>query len=395
MLPVLSRGRYWCRCGKAEQGVGVRGDLRSFRVFGRLVGEWWREPVDYSAYVQYFAKRSMASAIRVMIGAGIGLISIITVAGLLPAAEPALTTPKVVVVIFAFVNAFWAVMWCVRPWPTRRQSRAFVVTSDVGIAAVGLTGSSWLMALFALNCFALISVYLMFFDGPKALTLHTILILATTVAFIALASADHALGGAVAGRILGAVVPVIATPLGIQFGIRTLRNDANESAIDPLTGLLNRRGLHLHFGDLLASGAAASGDAVVVVIVVDLDRFKEVNDTYGHTVGDRVLVRCARLITAAAGDRALIARVGGEEYAVVDIAVPGRGAETAEAIRRAIAAGGSPDVTASVGVTSADHAHFVVANERPQLVLDTLIARADHAMFHAKRNGGNATHQVE
>lgn len=75
-------------------------------MFGRLVGEWWREPVDYSAYVQYFAKRSMAGAIRVMIGAGIGLISIITVAALLPAAEPALTTPKVVVIVFAGVNAF-------------------------------------------------------------------------------------------------------------------------------------------------------------------------------------------------------------------------------------------------------------------------------------------------
>lgn len=361
-------------------------------MFGRLVGGWWREPVDYSAYVQYFAKRSMTGAIRVMIGAGIGLISIITVAGLLPAVEPALTTPKVVVVIFAVVNTFWAVMWCVRPWPTRRQSRAFIVTSDVGIAAVALTGSSWLMGLFALNCFALISVYLMFFDGPKALTLHTIFILATTVAFIALASADHALGEAVAGRILGAVVPVIATPLGIQFGIRTLRNDANESAIDPLTGLLNRRGLHLHFSDLLAAGAAANGDKVVVVIVVDLDRFKDVNDTYGHTVGDRVLVRCAQLITAAAGGRALIARVGGEEFAVVDIADPSRGEETAEAIRRAIASGGPPKITASVGVTSAAHTHFIAVNERRQLVLDAVIACADHAMFYAKRNGGNATH---
>lgn len=101
------------------------------------------------------------------------------------------------------------------------------------------------------------------------------------------------------------------------------------------------------------------------------------------------------MITAASGGRALIARVGGEEFAVVDIAVPGRGAQSAEAIRRAIAAGGPPDVTASVGVTSAEHTQFIVANERPQLVLDTLIARADHAMFHAKRNGGNATRQVE
>ena len=44
-----------------------------------------------------------------------------TVAALLPAAEPALTTPKVVVIVFAGVNAFWAVLWCVRPWPTRRR----------------------------------------------------------------------------------------------------------------------------------------------------------------------------------------------------------------------------------------------------------------------------------
>lgn len=376
----------------------MRGDLRSFRVLGRLVGEWWREPVDYSTYVQYFAKRSMAGAIRVMIGAGIGLISIITVAVLLPAVDPASTPSKVVVIAFAALNTFWAVFWCFRPWPTRRQSRAFIVSSDISIAAVGLTGSSWLLGLFALNCFALISVYLMFFDGPKALTLHTALILLTTVAFIALASVDGAVGGAFAGRILGAVIPVIATPLGIQFGIRTLRNDANESSIDPLTGLLNRRGLNLHFSDLLGPEEVASDDSVTV-IVVDLDRFKDINDTYGHAAGDRVLVRCARLITATTGRRSLIARVGGEEFVIVEIATPSRGRKTAEAIRHAIAASSGPpeitarEITASVGVASAAHAHFLASNERPQLLLDAVIARADQAMFHAKRNGGNAIHQ--
>lgn len=379
--------------GKPIRGLGLRGDLRSFRVFGRHLDDWWREPVDYSAYVQYFARRSLAGAIRVMIGAGIGLISIITVAGLLPAVEPASTPQQVVLITFATVNTFWAVMWCVRPWPTRRQSRAFVISSDIGIAAIGLTGSSWLMGLFALNCFALISVYLMFFDGPKALTLHTGLILVATVAFIALASLDEALSGALAGRILGAVIPVIATPLGIQFGIRMLRTDANKSSIDALTGLLNRRGLYLHFGDLLESNATST-EGTVTVIVVDLDRFKDVNDTHGHAVGDEVLVRSARLIAATSGSQALIARIGGEEFVIIDTTTPSRGAETAEAVRRAIAAGGPPEITASVGITSANRTDFIASNERPQLVLDTVIARADHAMFRAKRNGGNATHQL-
>lgn len=131
-----------------------------------MVGQWWREPVDYDGYVQYFATRSMAGAIRLMIGTGIGLISILTMVVLFPSVENAPPFSTVVEVIFAAQNAFWAVVWCARPWPTVRQSRVFVISSDIGIAAIALTGSNWLMGLFALNCFALISIYLMFFDGP-------------------------------------------------------------------------------------------------------------------------------------------------------------------------------------------------------------------------------------
>jgi diguanylate cyclase (GGDEF)-like protein len=363
-------------------------------VFGRLAWQWWREPVDYSGYVHYFATRSLAGAIRLMIGVGIGLISIITLVVLLPAVEHAPPAAGVVVVLFAGLNAVWAVVWCSRPWPTLRQSRVFIVSSDIGIAAVGLAGSTWLTGLFALNCFAFISVYLMFFDGPKALSLHTLLILATTVIFIALAGVDGAVdGGAVAGRILGAVIPVTATPLGIQFGIRTLRKDANSSATDPLTGLLNRRGLHLHFGDLLELGEAVGGE--VAVIVVDLDRFKDVNDNYGHAAGDEVLIRCARLIRAAVGSRALIARVGGEEFVIVDLADRHGAEQIAEAIRRAILGSREhPAITASAGVTGVAHSHFVATDTHPLLLLDTVIARADRAMFCAKRNGGNTTHCV-
>ena len=81
--------------------------------------------------------------------------------------------------------------------------------------------------------------------------------------------------------------------LGISTGdwlinSNTPHMDAIESSTDPLTGALNRRGLHLNIGDLL--NQATSREDAVVVIVVDIDRFKQINDTFGHAVGDKVLV---------------------------------------------------------------------------------------------------------
>src|SRR5262249_45009241 len=135
---------------------------------------------------------------------------------------------------------------------------------------------------------------------------------------------------------LVSVAPVVATPLGIQLGIWALRNEANESVIDPLTGMLNRRGLHLHIGDLWRD--AAPTDAEVAVRVIARDRFKHITDSFGHPVGDDVLIRSARRITRVVSSSALVARVGGEEFVVVDLAGPGQVERGADRIRSAIAA---------------------------------------------------------
>src|SRR5262245_37671732 len=109
--------------------------MESFGVFGRLVGRWWRERVNYTAQVQYFTKRSLAGAVKVMIGLGTGLVAVISLAILFPAADPQLPTSRAVVVTtFAAVTLCWAVVWCCRPWPSRRLSAAFIITSDIGIA---------------------------------------------------------------------------------------------------------------------------------------------------------------------------------------------------------------------------------------------------------------------
>lgn len=362
---------------------------RSIVVFGRFILEWWRDPVDYSAQVEYFAKRGMSRAIGVMIGLGTGANAVISLLILLPFAGT--RTSQVAVAMFAALQLFWAWAWCCRPWPPRSTSLAFVITADIGIAAISVPDPSWLLGLFGFNAFAMISVYLMFFDGPKALASHAVWILLTTTVFALQAGADaHFDTTTFTTSTLTAVAPVVATPLGIQLGIWALRNDANESVTDPLTGLLNRRGLHLHIADLLRD--TVTPDTEVILVVVDLDRFKHVNDTYGHTIGDEVLVRSARRIMSAVRGSALVARTGGEEFVIVDLAEPevyARG--DFDRIRFAIAAPAQHEVTASVGVTRVAAASFVARQVDPVELLDTMIDRADRAMFDAKRNGGNAT----
>jgi len=366
-------------------------ESRSFAVFRSLVGEWWNSPVDYAAQVQYFAKRSMAEAIRVMIGVGNGLTVVISLAILIPWAGSDRFVSRVIVASFAVLVMFWAIRWCCRPWPSLPVSRAFVITCDIGIAMLAFYEPTWLAGLYGFNAFTQLSVYLLFFDGPKFLALHTLWILASTAVFALRAAADAHFDGVVfAASILAATAPVLAAPVGIQFGIRTLRNDANESGTDPLTGLLNRRGLQLHFAELLSDHHSSGGH--LALMVADLDRFKDINDTFGHPIGDGVLTRTARRIESAVRGSALVARIGGEEFVVIDVTEPDHIQRDADRVRSAIAAPADhAPVTASIGVTHVEIGVFTAPEADPMALLDTSLSRADQAMLDAKRKGGNNT----
>ncbi len=355
-----------------------------------LVRDWWNEPVDYAAQVQYFTKRSLASPLKVLIGGGTALVAVVLLALELPFTSSSGFASRLVVTMFAALTIFWAVIWCWRPWPSRSWSIGFVVSCDIGIAAVALHDTGWLTGLFGLNAFGLIGIYLMFFDGPKVLAVHTLWILVTTTAHAVQVGGAEFGGVGLAVKVLLVAAGGAAAPLGIQFGIWILRNDANDSVTDPLTGLLNRRGLYLHVGDLVRDGS--SEDEHVVVMVVDLDRFKGINDAFGHAVGDEVLIRSARRIRSAVRSNALVARVGGEEFVVVDLAEPGHAEHITERVRSAVAAPADrPSVTASVGVTSVALTELAAPEADSAALLDAVIGRADLAMFEAKRLGGNST----
>ena len=159
------------------------------------------------------------------------------------------------------------------------------------------------------------------------------------------------------------------------------REVAASASTDPLTGLPNRRYFE-EFSSLLSSRRRA-GDAVAV-LMIDIDKFKGLNDTYGHPVGDEVLRSVAGAITAAVRDQDVPARIGGEEFAVL-LRNPGPtvALEVGERVRQAVRdldlrSLGVPAVSVSVGVANATTA------DEP---IEALIERADRALLRAKRAG--------
>jgi diguanylate cyclase (GGDEF)-like protein len=166
-----------------------------------------------------------------------------------------------------------------------------------------------------------------------------------------------------------------------------------QAVTDELTGLFNLR----HFHDTLDGEIERSRrfGTEVGLMLLDIDDFKRVNDTYGHQQGDLVLIEVGRVLRTLSRDIDEPARYGGEEMAVILPQTDVAGAELlAERMRSAVAAididrldGGGPlSVTASFGVAS------LPSNARDK---DALIAEADAALYRAKRSGKNRVGRAE
>jgi two-component system cell cycle response regulator len=147
---------------------------------------------------------------------------------------------------------------------------------------------------------------------------------------------------------------------------------------DPLTRLYNRRFLFTQLAALV-SGARRHGRPMAVAMI-DLDRFKSINDRHGHEVGDRVLVAAADALARSLRAEDVIGRLGGEEFLVLLPDTDEEAAESASARLRVAVSGarGPVRVTASVGWA-------VLADDDP----DDLVRRADEALYEAKAAGGN------
>ncbi len=154
---------------------------------------------------------------------------------------------------------------------------------------------------------------------------------------------------------------------------------------DPLTGLLNRRSFERELNQHIARVERYGAEGAALVL--DIDRFKHINDTLGHNVGDELIVKVAQTLRARLRDSDVLARLGGDEFAVL---MPRGGVAEAEQVAESVlaavraqsvvtAAGRKRPITASIGIS--------LFGESERLSAEDLLVNADLAMYDAKEAG--------
>ena len=174
---------------------------------------------------------------------------------------------------------------------------------------------------------------------------------------------------------------------------RLLEELAHQARHDALTGVANRR----HFEEQ-ALGEITRADrhgSTLALVLFDLDHFKAINDNFGHQAGDKVLRSVVEIVSGRLRMYDLLARVGGEEFAVLMPETnPVEAREAAERWREALGGapqalpGGVVQVTASFGVATLDHLPQSLPDD-PRIRLDALLGLADKALYRAKTDGRN------
>lgn len=183
--------------------------------------------------------------------------------------------------------------------------------------------------------------------------------------------------------------PLLLAPLALAAAIAVLSTalmhsdiqHRSEAVIDPLTGMLNRKALAARLEELAQQSTITSQP--VAMIVGDIDSFKRINDTIGHTAGDAVLQEVAYTLRKELRAYDLAYRLGGEEFLIL---LPGsgegQGLEMAERLRRAVSAGPvgpGCEVTMSFGVAASEPG--------ARFAHDEVFRAADAALYEAKRGG--------
>jgi diguanylate cyclase (GGDEF)-like protein len=208
--------------------------------------------------------------------------------------------------------------------------------------------------------------------APEALTTGSLLLLGIVVAE--------------AGAQSPLLVPLALVPLIAVQRLAVLSTEQSRLArLDSLTGLANRKVLISEVGSVAAEYARSHLRARFALLLLDLDRFKHVNDALGHTVGDRLLVAVADRLANSIREGDLVARLGGDEFAIVAGRLSGAeeacrlAAQITAALQQPVTLDGLPlDISGSIGIAL-----------YPEHGTDfaTLMRHADVAMYDAKHRG--------
>jgi diguanylate cyclase (GGDEF)-like protein len=344
------------------------------------LGQWWRQSDHYDRLSAHLAARGMDTVTRItvsIIAGGLALVALGTIWTPTGPKGPIAVTCAVVSAVGAAASLLWAVRW-----PTRIIAIRFALGSTACIALVAVAQSDPLLAMLTCATFATMASYIALFHRAWLMA-YNFTVAASVSGFEGFRVSDRYNGLTALGCCVLLLLLNLAVPFGIQVVVHVLGADAVRAERDQLTGLFTRRAFHRRAKARLEQ--AGLQQAHLVVSVIDLDRFKQLNDNYGHSTGDDALVSVARALRDTTDSSAVIGRSGGEEFVIADIWHPDEVDRRAQHLCDQIAA--LPfGITASIG-TAGIHPAYRTGN-RSDLLIE-LIAAADAAMYGAKRRGGN------
>lgn len=347
-----------------------------------MMRRWWRLPDHFDWLTGYLVTRGMMGAARTLLAAMVGSLALVPILLALSNIGPR-STLGVALSVLAGVAGWATMLPYLRRWPSRTQSVIVSLVATGAVAAVCLAQSDPLISLIACTGFVTPAAYVAFMHTAR----YTTTVFAVAVLMAAIAGVRLAAEGQLVGAIAlfwFAVVLNAVVPFGVQTIVHALGVDVVRSEWDPLTGLLTRRAFYQRLSVLVTESVPADRDLLVAVI--DLDRFKNLNDTQGHAAGDRALIAVGRALSRSADDDALVGRTGGEEFVVATISPSANPTQLAMRLRAGIEKAAAP-LTASVGTASVPLLRLHLTGVR--VGIDEAITAADTAMYAAKRAGGN------
>jgi diguanylate cyclase (GGDEF)-like protein len=349
---------------------------------------WWNLPIRYNWLQNYLESRGLArvarrSAASVLLASGL-LASLM----IFSAAGPVEPLGIAVAIGVTVICVGFSVLWMMR-WPTVEQSKVFVLALSGCLAALFLAQKTNEVDGTGIIGFSFVTSYAACVHTRRFLAAPVSVALAVIGVYFAhvLRVGDPA--RAISDCVLYLVI-VVVIPLCFQLMVYVLSHDASVSDFDPLTELLNRRGFERAVRQLV--GNVKRGRLTELsVVMIDLDAFKSINDTYGHAVGDDVLITVGDILRRTCRGSSTFARIGGEEFVIAYVGDSRIAFTLANHIRVQLAVT-QWGLTASYGIASAqlvgDYTGKVAATT------DRLIQVADELMYTAKRAGGDQVRSV-
>lgn len=350
--------------------------------------EWYHQPFDYEWIIRHKSTRGLHRSIQNVFGAATVLFAAASVLMLFSSRGPQGFLPQAWVGVLLLLQVAVALRWFFGPLPVRHEFIAFAIFGDVGLTSVLVLYEPF-GGLIGCGLFVVTGALCTYFLSQKWLLAHlawcVTFILATTVraCFSDREDIPTALAGGLVIIAINSAIPLLAHIAWTAIG-----RDARRSLLDPLTGLLNRRGIDDVSKDLVSKSHRRRHS--LVVVVVDIDRFKSVNDYYGHDAGDDVIISVATRLRDLFENEGAVARTGGEEFLVVFAAPMDAAHDLVHRVGSALHHQDDPiPVTVSVGAAFVSDPS-ALWGDGPSVITRATRA-ADSMMYRAKYDGGNRT----